>query len=81
MRYEARKNARIKNFGFSGIYNLGDFWYVKGDKELVMNFDGRDCCNYIPCRSLRRYRKLLKKFPELKGTTLLHKYRGLDIYQ
>lgn len=91
MRYQQSKGHRIKSYGYEGIFSLGDYWYVtfnSGIKGILSN-DGisklkgqyEDCSNYIPCRSVRRYRKILKKHPFLKDTVLMSKWHKNDVFQ
>lgn len=47
------------------------------------NVDKYDCASLgtINCKSLRAYKRILRKFPELKGKTMLvNRYVGADIY-
>ncbi len=90
MQYEASKGRRIKRYGF-GVFveidwnNPSECFYSWVDdlKMFVKRSEiprGTHYCSHAPCKTIRRFRKIAKDHPHLKGR--LHfesRYRGHDV--
>ena len=68
IRYNIKKGCRIKSFGFYGIEAPG-YWFMS-DGAIVRfeDLSGFSASNiYTPCRSLRAFRRFIKKHnPKIK---------------
>ena len=82
MRYEAPRGQRIKGHGFCGIQLRRD------DKGESLWWDGfawvsleLGQTNTAPCRTVRAFRRHLRKNPEMRGRLVLgSRFIGHDVY-
>ena len=79
MYYEKQKGLRIKSSRFYGIRLPKGIWYAPHINKIIKDIEGHTVQNYISCRSVRAFRRRLKQFPELQGSTLISKYVGYDV--
>lgn len=90
MRFEKSKPNRILK-QFICIEVDGYWWFrIKNKIHLVSEFKFNEfkknnsyeyCSSGLDCHSLRRFRKILKKFNIQKGTAILYnRFKGYDIY-
>lgn len=91
MRFQKSKPNRLhKRFcdiqikGYWTVYSKNKPTVLIKDKDLdwyIKNHDYDYFSSHLRCRSLRRFRKLIKKFNIKKGTAVLRsRYVGYDIY-
>lgn len=82
MRYEKHKNARLhKRFCF--ITNLDGLWWVPAYRKWVTydQVGDNSCQTNIDCRSIRAFRRHLRKHPEIKGKAILvSRFIGYNVY-
>jgi hypothetical protein len=80
LRFEAKKKSRIKN-SLYGISHCGDLWY-NSKTNWVQNPDfskgGYGTCQ--PCKSVRAFRRKLKKAPKGERFILRSKWKRHDVY-
>lgn len=78
MKYQKQKGKRIKRYGW-GIQADGLWFsdiYKKWDAEIP---DG-SYSNTMSCRTIRAFKRALKKYPILKGRARwINKYVGYDV--
>ncbi len=86
MRYEAKKGDRIRRYFWAvTLTKITDdnLWWNSDDRrwEAYCSTKGARYSTHAPCRTLRAYKRMLRKFPEIKGIScLVNKYKGYDIY-
>jgi len=79
MKYQKPKGQRIKRYGY-GI-QVDDLWYDELNKKWVHDIPDGPCSNTLNCRSIRAFKRALKKYPVIKGKARwINKYIGFDVY-
>ena len=75
IKYKIKKGCRIKSFGFYGIEAPG-YWF-RSDSSIVP-FEDLSCFSasgiYTPCRSLRAFRRFIKKHNPKIRLVLISRY-------
>ena len=75
IKYKIKKGCRIKSFGFYGIEAPG-YWF-RSDGAIV-RFEDLSCFSasniYTPCRSLRAFRRFIKKHNPKIRLILISRY-------
>ena len=87
MNYRQSKGNRIKSSRFWGVFlneplETDLVWSYEHKKWTTWDERGSEGWTncFWPCRSIRAFRKHLKKFPELRGKChLSHSYVGYDV--
>lgn len=84
MRFEQTKGRRFHK-QFSWITNHAGLWWVPcvkkwlSSEEIPKDHTGYGSC--YSCKTLRAFRRHLRKHPEIRGKAILtHRYRNCDIY-
>lgn len=83
MKYDKPKGQRINRY-FHGI-NVDDYWWIPSLKiwsktPFEGEHKGLTAQSYRPCRTLKAFRRHLRKNPEIREqATLISEYVGYDI--
>ena len=69
MKFEAPKGQRIKRYGM-GVTIMTGHWAWLYDEKRWADWVKEDCCgksrsSHAPCRTIRAFRRMLKKNPQL----------------
>ena len=81
MKYQQTKGNRFKN-QFSHVV-VDDFWWSNSEKTWVKSSELKDVNFSLlkNCGSLRAFRKMLKKHPQIQGkATLCSNFLGYDVF-
>jgi hypothetical protein len=82
MRFQAKKGSRIHRYFDSVVIDV-DLWWncdTRVWEELFSEENGNYSTN-APCKTLRSYRRMLMKNPEIIGhSCLVNRYIGFDVY-
>jgi hypothetical protein len=89
IRYDKQKGFRIKR-GFICVV-ADDWWYSMKYKQWIPHYVAFDSTekywrdaeltNAAPCRTIRAFRRMLRKHPQLVGRAILiSRYKGYDAY-
>ena len=78
LKYEAEKSGRLKRLGFMGVTSYDQsLWWCR---ELGWTKEPKTCwSNYAPCRSVKAFRRMLKKCPKGVEFTLVSRYMGYSV--
>jgi len=84
MRFQKPKGQRLHK-RFIWITNFSHLWWVPSEKKWMLSEDIPEnhngystCCG---CRSLRAFKRHLRKHPEIKGkAVLVNRFAGYEIY-
>jgi len=79
LKYEARKRTRI-NYRFMGFTTFEQGWWHNHDENRWEKNPSN--CNYgshEPCRSVRAFRRKLKKAPKGVKFILVSRWKGYDV--
>lgn len=82
LKYQAPKNSRIKT-RFMGVTTYDRLWYHKPTKQWTNDKDvlkGGNYSNFMPCRSVKAFRRFLDKAPREIEWILINRYVGHDVY-
>ena len=80
MRYEAPRGQRIKS-RFIGIRVKGLWYYLDSEVWGEAGILQEVYTNIKPCRSIRAFKRFVRKHPEFKGKmTLLSRFVGHHVY-
>lgn len=80
LKFQAPKGKRIMRYG-SGVHVSG-YWWDKSKRQWVAHVpkDG-DFCNKVECRTVRAFRRMLKKHPHIRGkATFVSILHGHNVY-
>lgn len=79
--YQANKGQRIKHNFLSGFQNNNGWWYNQKHKlwEYLPNLSLNEYTSHRKCKSIRAFRRMLKKAPYGVTFTLNNKWFGHDI--
>jgi hypothetical protein len=85
LKYQAKKGNRFKKrFIGINIAKVGFWWSEYYKKPIIPDIDISEAkkgyVSNVPCSSVRKFRRLLKKYPELNGSVLLSRWEGCDVY-
>lgn len=79
LKYEARKKTRI-NYMFMGFTTFEQGWrYDDDENRWEQNPDNCSYGNYESCRSMRAFRRKLKKAPKGVEFILVSRWKGYDV--
>ena len=82
--YDALVGERVNRY-FFGITTFDDLWYCKDlDKWVSIDKvpDESGCSNYKHCRTIKAFKRNLRKHPELQASgevRLVSRYMGLNV--
>lgn len=82
LKYEAEKNARIK-YGFLGMTTFKEGWWYNDDLkqwEFGPKFGTYIYSTHQPCRTVKAFKRKLKKAPKGIGFILASRWVGFDVY-
>lgn len=83
LRYEANKGQRIK-YMFMGVCAWGFWWLHKTRKWVGLdeaNSYKEDYGSHAPCKSVRAFKRMLRKHPQIKGqAVLVSRYVGHSVH-
>ena len=87
VKYQKNKGRRLKRY-FTDIkiesYDINLWWYPKHRKWMKLNYDNSSYQNYVPCKSIRSFRRKLRKWKRMKlvpkGTRfiLVNRFEGFN---
>jgi len=85
MRFEAPKGTRLHRYFWSvTLTDTSDnLWFNTnlGIWEEYRKHPEHEYSTHAPCRTLRAYKRMLRKYPEITGrSVLVNRYRGYDVY-
>lgn len=84
LKYQAPKNSRIKTrFMSVTTYGRRNLWYHEPTKQWTTDptvLKGGYFSNFMPCRSVKAFRRFLKKAPKGIEWILISRYVGHDVY-
>lgn len=73
-KYHSPRNDRIKNKGKNGVTTFEYFWFMEKtkkwehvDSEAFELHRSGGYCSHQPCNSFRKFKRILRKNPELIG--------------
>lgn len=86
MKYQASKNNRI-NYGFIGITTFDkNHWMFHENQNKWINHsdftyisDGKGCCSHQRCKSVKAFKRKLKKCPKYIKFILVSKWIGYNV--
>ena len=79
MKYDKPKGQRLKRY-FRCINATNGLWWVPELNEWSEFSTGMDMQNFCPCKTVRAFRRHLRKHPEIRGCAeLVSVYDGYDI--
>ena len=67
---------------FIWITNFNNLWYVESIRKWILTppIDG-DYSNCVSCKTIRAFRRHLRKHPEIKGkAVLVSRFKGYDVF-
>jgi hypothetical protein len=83
MRFDKQKGQRLHK-QFRGITNFSGMWWLHDSKRWVDKLPmplTEIAGTTAPCRTLRAFRRHLKKHPNIKGKAILiSRFVGFDVY-
>ncbi len=82
MRFEAQKGQRLHRY-FIGVEVGGDQWWncTLLLWEPLGTSPGHDYSTGAPCRTLKAFKRMLRKNPVIKGRSrLVNRYVGFDVF-
>lgn len=81
--FEAPRGQRAHRY-FWGVGLVGsNLWWNRNKRVWEPLNTSKDCCysNIAPCRTLRSFKRMLRKHPNIKGQAqLISKYVGYDVW-
>lgn len=85
LKYDAEKGSRCKGTHFIGVESWSKeyAWYSRRRKKWVNDplFGKEELCSVAPCKSVRAFRRMLKKNPGIRGqATLFNRFVGCDVH-
>ncbi|KZX78266.1 hypothetical protein A3715_10385 [Oleiphilus sp. HI0009] len=83
MRFEAEKGERLHRYFWGVTTNTPERLWWNQDLKKWEEYPTKNCnySTHAPCRTLRAFKRMLRKNPELKGRcVLVNKYKGFDVY-
>lgn len=82
MRFQKPRGQRINRY-FCGVTNFECLWWVPHINTWVTSSEikGRSAQTHAPCRTVKAFRRHLRKHPEIRGKAILvSRYKGYDVY-
>lgn len=82
MRFEKPRGQRLHK-RFIWITNFSRMWWLEKSKRwsASINDIDEDCTNCVNCKTLRAFRRHLRKHPEIRGKAILvSEFSGYDIF-
>jgi hypothetical protein len=84
MQFDKPKGKRLHRY-FYGITSNDGLWWIPSIKQWVDYYPhAQDCATastYYPCRTLKAFRRHLRKHPEIRGKAVFKSlYQGFDVY-
>ena len=85
LRFEAKKGQRLHRYFWAvTITNPKvNLWWntTKGGWEEIYTNPSHGYSTHAPCRTLKSFKRMLRKYPEIVGhACLVNRYKGFDIY-
>lgn len=82
LKYEKPKGQRIKRYGLGIHLRTSNLWYNNNLKRWeIPKFGKYEYSNYVRCKTVRAFRRHLRKNPNIKGDAILvNRYIGYNVY-
>jgi len=82
MKFEAQRGNRVHR-NFVGVTNFSGMWWLFNSKKWVDKLPmplTETAGTTAPCRTLRAFRRHLRKHPEIRGkAVLVNRFPGCDV--
>lgn len=81
LKYQAKKGNRVK-YRFMGMTTYDDVWFNNNTNRWEQNpkIGENEYCSHQSCRSVRAFRRKLKKAPNGFKFVLESRWRGYDVF-
>lgn len=82
MRFQKPKGQRIHRY-FIWVTAKPGLWWVPSIRKWKYSNEIKDvdCQSCYPCRTVKAFKRHIRKHPEIKGrATLVSRYSGYDVY-
>lgn len=83
LEFEAPLGQRVHRYFWAVTTNRANLWWNRSLKcwEPYGTHKSHDYSTHMPCRTLRAFKRMLRKHPEMQGKCILvNKYRGYNVH-
>ena len=82
MKFEAQRGNRVHRY-FVGVTNFSGMWWMPSSRKWIQGLPQKlseDVWSSARCRTIRAFRRHLRKHPEIRGkAVLVSRFYGCDV--